>query len=335
MSTMRLIAIPGTDLELSVFGLGTALFGSATNANTAGAVMDAFLEAGGNWLDTAHVYAAWLPDGTGASERTIGAWLRDRGLRDSLRVSTKGCTLDLRTGEPPTFTSAQIQRELHESLERLQTDRIDLYWLHRDNPALPVEVILGAFQDHLGSGLIRHLGASNWTAPRLAAAAAAAARQGWRGFCASQIGWSLALTAETGRPDPTMLYMDPATYAYHVRSGLPVVAYSAQARGFFAGKGARLRDNPDCGSSDDLAMYAQPENLRRLARAEGLAQRRRASANQIALGYVTSHPFPSLALIGPRTVAQVQDSCGAAGLRLRPEEVEALQGTEPMRSAGQ
>lgn len=320
---MRYTALPATPYVLSVIGLGTAGFGSAIPQDEAFAMLDQFAELGGNFLDTARVYAAWLPGGAGASERTIGAWLKSRGAAAEMIVATKGGHPDLATMHISRLSPQEIAADVTASLEALGVEAIDLYWLHRDDPAIPVGEIMDALDEHVRAGRLRAIAASNWSPSRIEAANAYAAAHGRPGFCASQIGWSLA------QPNPAVkgfggeLAMDAATLDYHRRTGFPVVAYSSQAAGFFAGKAERyLAGNaPADGFS---RKWLTAENLARLERAKVLAARHGRTANDIALAYLVSHPFPVYALVGCRTVEQVRASCAAADLRLSAEEMRFL-----------
>jgi len=311
-----------------VLCLGTALFGSAIPREDAWRMMDVFVDRGGNFFDSARVYAQWLPNGEGGSECTIGGWLRKHGRRQDVIVGTKGCTLDLVTRQPPALSPEQIAFELGESLERLQSDYVDVYWLHRDNPAVPVAEILDALAPHVASGSVRALGASNWAPSRLREAAECARSRGRPGFRASQIGWSLAVTDGRSPGDATCLSMDSDTYAFHLATGLPLVPFSAQAGGFFAGKGRNLRerygDRPPAEAPG--ARYYSGENLKRVDRAEHLARQYGVTPNSIALAYLTSQPFPVSAIVGPKTVEQVESSCEAADLCLSPDDLAFLEG---------
>jgi aryl-alcohol dehydrogenase-like predicted oxidoreductase len=316
-------------LKPSAICLGTGAFGTTIGKDTAWGMMDAFVALGGTFLDTAHVYASWLPGGEGASERTIGEWLAANGSRDRIVIGTKGGTLNLATLQPPAFSPEQVARELGESLTRLRTDYADIYWLHRDNPGMPVSDILGVLAPHVAAGTVRALGVSNWSVPRLREAAACACAHALPELCASQIGWSLARTTGALAGDETTCHMDEATYAYHVETGMPVVAYSSQAQGFFSGKGDRLLADAGQTESRDShvrSAYGSPENFLRLARAQAMARRYGTSAHRLALAYVLNHPFPTAAIIGPRTVAQLEDSCAAAAVSLSAEDVAHLAG---------
>ncbi len=314
---MRLHQLSGLSTPCSEIVLGTAGFGSAIARDEAFAMLDDFAAAGGTALDSAHVYAAWLPDGAGASERTIGAWLASRGLRDRMLVATKG-------GHPPLTPGASrlcldlIAQHLAESLDRLALPTIDLYWLHRDDDTIPVDEILDALQPHLRRGTIRAIGASNWSWQRLEAAQACAAARGWTGFCASQISWSLAAFAPEHRFGGGTRGMDTETLAWHARSGLAQIPFSAQANGFFA--------KPLEEALRRLPQYADPANAARWRVVRDLAAAAGCSANAIALAWLLRHPQGGFGIIGPKDRRQLADSLTAAEVRLSADQLAACRG---------
>jgi aryl-alcohol dehydrogenase-like predicted oxidoreductase len=308
---MPTLALPGLARPASVLCLGTGGYGSAIPRDASFALLDAFAAVGGTFLDTAHVYAAWLPGGEGASERTIGAWVKSRGMRDRMVIATKGAHPLLPPGSPSRLRPEDIARDLDESRERLGVEHVDLYWLHRDDPAVPVGEILDALARHHRTGAIGAIGASNWTTARLDAAAAHAARAGVPGFVASQIGWSLARAIPERIPPGGMLFMDEATEGWHRRSGLRVIPYSAQANGYFA-KGA------------PPALYDSVANRERRLRVERLARERGASPNAVALAWLLKHPSAGSAIIGPRTREQLDDSVCALAVPLSARETAWL-----------
>jgi aryl-alcohol dehydrogenase-like predicted oxidoreductase len=221
----------------------------------------------------------------------------------------------------PRMSRAEIAQDIQESLERLETDRIELYWLHRDAPAIPAGEILGMFNEHIATRRIGAIGCSNWTPERQIEASDFAKRNNITGFCASQIGFSLA-KANPETAFAGIRFMDDATLRFHRETGTPLVAYSSQANGFFSGKYTRSMPR----EKGVLKAYGCEENFDRLDRAWALAEDHRRSANQVALSYVLSQPFPAYAIVGPRSVEQVVDSCRAAELQLRPEQIAELAG---------
>jgi len=308
---MRTISIAGISTPLSRLCLGTGSFGSAIPTEQSVALLDAFAAAGGTFLDSAHIYAAWLPNGTGASERTIGGWLRSRGMESSMAVATKGGHPLLETPQVGRLRPDDLLSDLGESLERLQLPSVDLYWLHRDDPSVPVAEILAVLADLQRAGRIRAAGASNWSTARLDEAAAVARQRRWPGFVASQIGWSLAGAVVERIPPGGMLFMDAATERWHRASGMPVHAYSSQANGYFS------KESPP-------ALYDSPANRTRKLQAERLAARHGTTANAIALSWLLDHSCAGAAIVGSRTLAQLQDSIAGERLRLPAADWETL-----------
>jgi aryl-alcohol dehydrogenase-like predicted oxidoreductase len=323
---VKRILLRDAGFEVANLCLGTGRFGTAVAEEAAFGILDRYVELGGNFVDTAHVYAAWLPGGAGASERTIGRWLRRTGLRDRMVVGTKGAHPDLATMETSRLSPGEIRRDLWESLERLAVDRVDLYWLHRDDPAIPVSEILGCLNELIGAGLIRAIGASNWAPARLEEARLHAARHRIAGFCASQVAFSLAVP-NPGFDRAGTLSLDAAARRYHEGSGLPLAAYSSQAKGFFSGKYDRTMSRPGAASPNVADAYFSDVNFDRLERAMRLAARHRRTPNEIALAYLFSQRFPVCAIVGPRDVGQLAASSAAAELVLEEADVRYLEGS--------
>jgi aryl-alcohol dehydrogenase-like predicted oxidoreductase len=317
--------IPQTLLKPSVLCLGTAGFGSDTSVDESFAILDAFAEAGGNIADTAHIYAAWLPHGWGQSERTLGQWLRSRRPQNFL-VSTKGGHPPLENMEVSRLSPEDIAHDLQESLERLQLDSIDLYWMHRDDPSVPVLEIIEALDEQMQMGRIRAIGASNWSVARIEEANDEAAKHGLTGFCASQIGWSLAQVNPAVRGAANTVQMDDETLRWHRQSGFPQIAYSSQGNGFFATPLPQENGEMTAKQKKLAPSYLNDENCARHRRAEALAATLGHTTNEVALAYVWSQSFPGLAIIGPRNLSQFADSIGAIDLRLTAEQIAFVEG---------
>lgn len=321
---MQFTAFPGTDLRPSVLCLGTGAFGSAVSVDDSFALLDAFAAAGGNFADAAHIYAAWLPGGAGQSERTLGRWVRSRRPAGFL-VGTKGAHPELSTMGVPRLTPECIATDLEESLDRLGLDHVDLYWLHRDDPAMPVDEVMDALHTHVRAGRVRAIGASNWSPERISEANQLAAARGLTQFCASQIGWSFAKSKNQGRGADGTLHMDKATLGWHRSTGFPVVAFSSQAAGYFAHPLPAMGTAPSDKQSALAAAYGTAMNVARHRRATELARRLGHTANDVALAYLWSRPFPAVAIIGSRTPAQLQDSLRPADLTLTAEDLAFLE----------
>ncbi|MBV9849221.1 MAG: aldo/keto reductase [Armatimonadetes bacterium] len=314
---MRYFSLPGIEKPVSVLCLGTGGMGSAQTADESFTLLDAFAERGGTFLDTAHVYADWIPGGAGASERTVGAWLRSRDVWGRFVVGTKGGHPKLETMHLSRLRPEDIAQDLAESLERLQTETIDLYWLHRDDPAVPVGEILSALNDHLAAGAVRAIGASNWSTVRLEEAADYAAAHGLTGFCASQIAWSLARSNEPYNAAMRTIAMDKDALRWYCAAGLRVIPYTAQASGFFA--------HPYDETAARFSAYHSPVNARRWQRAQTMARERGMSPNAVALAYLLNHPCGGAAIVGPHTGEQMEDTCRAADLALSDAELAFLE----------
>lgn len=316
---MRTVALTGTELTVSQLCLGTNQFGTTLDDGRAGAILNRFFELGGNFIDTAHSYGDWIPDAPrAASEHALGRLLRARA-RDSYVLATKGCEFDYRAGFALRVSPEQLRADLDGSLAALQTDYIDLYWLHRDDPAQPVALLMDALIEQQRTGRIRYFGCSNWAVPRIEAAQAYARDIGHPGFAACQPMWGLA------EPDrQAMLQYSPGGYyedgyqAQHA-AGLTMIPYSGQSRGFFT-KLARGDELP----ADIAALFLHDVNRRKLPVIEATAARRGATINEVVLAYLVAQPLPTIPIIGCSKPEQLQESVRACGLALTAAELAAL-----------
>ncbi len=326
---MRTFSLPNTSLRPSVIGLGTGGFGSSTPLDDSFRLLDEFAATGGTLLDSAHIYAAWLPDGIGKSEMTVGQWLKKSGVRSKMIVATKGGHFELATPEISRVRPECIDRDIQESLERLQLDSIDLYFLHRDDESVPVAELLDALQPHLRAGRLKSIGASNWSPARLKMAAETARASDQTGFCSSQCGWSFAETSPELQGQFGMHYVGDETLQFHRETKLPLIGYGAQAQGFFA-QSWSWPDLPNPNEKQEALKkpYFSQKNVERWQRAVTLGQERGCSANTIALAYLTSQSFPGAALIGPSKPDQLRASLAAGDLELSSDEVAFLEGNE-------
>lgn len=320
---MRRVTFPGADLSASVLCLGANRFGSELDARASFALLDAFVAAGGNFIDTAHIYADWIPTAPrSASEKTIGAWLKASGRRGQVILATKGGHPDLAAMRRSRLAARDLEADVNASLAALQTDVIDLYWLHRDDPARPVGEIVETLNSLRRAGKIRYFGCSNWRAPRLRAAQDDARQRGLAGFAASQPQWSLAVPNRAGLSDPDgLVVFDAEAYAYHQDTGLAVVPWSAQGQGYFD----KLDRLGAAGLAEaDRRKFDSPANRALYPKVKELAGRYHATVGAIALSYLLSQPFAVYPVIGPRTVDQLQASLAALAVTLTPEEVDHL-----------
>jgi aryl-alcohol dehydrogenase-like predicted oxidoreductase len=317
---MKYITLPRTDLRVSQICLGTVPFGSIINRDASFAVLDAYVEAGGTLLDTAHAYADWLGGERHMSEKTIGAWLRETGQRDRVTLATKGGHPDAETPLIPRLAPAQIAGDLDESLACLGVTQVDLYWLHRDDPDRPVGEIMETLHAQVEAGKIRYLGCSNWRHERIHAAQVYAMEHNLHPFVASQVYWSLAIAnPDTFPADHVRLDDEPADFYTH--ADLTVFAFTAQARGFFAIAAAQGRTALSAKARQD---FENAQTLARLARAQDLARCLDTSVTAVVLAYLTSQAITAIPIIGPGSVAHLRDALDGCDLTLTTEQIRYL-----------
>ncbi|MCP4165869.1 MAG: aldo/keto reductase [Chloroflexi bacterium] len=315
------IAIPGTTLEVFPICFGTCDIGSKIDERTSFDLLDRYHERGGNFLDSAAVYANWLPIENSISEKTVGKWMKARGNRQALIVATKGAHPDLATMHIPRMSRREIESDLHDSLRHLQTDTIDLYWLHRDDVSRPVGDILEVLNEQVQVGKIRHFGCSNWTLARMQLAQAYANERGLQGFVANQMLWSLATVEVEAIADKSTVVMDETMRDYHQSSGLAAIPYSSQAQGLFY----KMEHGTPPGGVGGDARYDSSTNVGRYWRLHRLATELLLQPTQVILGYLISQPFTTIPIVGCQNRTQLDDSLKAAGIHLASEYVTFLE----------
>ena len=319
---MHYLTLPHTKIAVSTMALGTAAFGTLVNEAQSFSMLDAFVAAGGTLIDTAHVYADWLGGERHKSEKTIGAWLKQRRRSNDVVIATKGGHPDLATQLVPRLSPAEIVSDLDESLRCLGLERVDLYFLHRDDPTRPVAEIMAVLDAQVRLGKIGAIGCSNWQVARIAEAQQVAKAEGLTPFVASQAFWSLAI-ANPGAFASDHVLINKEALGFYREQSLPIFAYTSQARGFFskAAVGGVEALKPEL-----RAAFDNSENRGRLDRAVILAHELGVTVSAIALAYLTSCGVAGVPIIGPMSITQMQDSLGAADLRLTAEAVRLLVG---------
>lgn len=322
-TTIRRRTLPGTELDLSVISLGTVSVGGVIDEDQSLRLLDAYAEAGGNFLDTAEIYSNWI-DGVppSTSERRIGTWLRSRGVEKEVIVATKGGHPRWGSLGVMRLGHEEVMADLHASLDRLGLDCIPLYYVHRDDPARPVEQIMDTLAEAAGQGLVRHVGCSNWTAERVDAAQRYAREKGRPGFVIDQMRWSLATVNAESQRIPGLVEMDDALHEYHATHQLPAAAYSSQAQGFFSGAYGRNVEHPDTRAGEKVKTYYYNDtNFERLERVMAVAERIGRPPTQVALGYLMAQPFATWPIIGPSSVEHLEESIAAHDVELEPEQL--------------
>lgn len=299
---MKKVQFAGTELCVAPLGLGTVNFGTSLAEMDAMRQLDRFVELG-NLIDTAHIYGDWVPGETARSERVIGRWLKARGGRDRVVISTKGAHPRLETMQVSRVVPEEIVRDLEESLECLETDYIDMYFLHRDNLAMPVGEILECLETQRRAGKIRYYGCSNWKLPRIQEAKAYADAHGLQGFTCNQLMWSLAEINFDGLSDKSFVLMDAPTYAHHKETALGAMAYMSIANGYFS-----HRRRNDVLKPSVQAVYHTQENERIFSALCALEERFGLSMMELSLLYFNAQPFATVPLASFRTEAQLEEA---------------------------
>lgn len=265
-------------------------------------MFDDFIERGGNCFDTAHIY------GGGLYERHLGAWMQDRGMRSRVVVIGKGA-------HTPYCYPEIMGVQLRESLDRLRTDYVDLYLMHRDNTDVPVGEFVEAMNAEMRAGRMRAFGGSNWGLDRVVAANAYARERGLTGFAAVSNNFSLARMIEPVWGG-CMAASDATSRAWFEQNRVPLFAWSSQARGFFTDRSA-----PDKREDKELVRcWYSDDNFERKKRVMELARRKGATPIGVALAYVLGQSFPTFALIGPRVLSETSSSMDALTVAVSADE---------------
>lgn len=310
---MQLRPLGRSGLQVAPLALGGNVFGWTADEKTSFAVLDAFVDAGFNLVDTADIYSNWVPGHTGGeSETVIGRWLRAGGRRDRVVLATK---LGKPMGDGRTGLSRRWMRQaVEDSLRRLQTDRIDLYQSHDDDPATPLEETMAAFGELVTEGKVRAIGASNFTAARLAEANAVAARLGVPRYEALQPLYNLV-----ERPA-----YEAELQPLCVREGIGVINFFGLARGFLTGKYRSEADLAKSTRGEGVRRYLNDHGRRVLAALDTVAARHGATPAQVALAWQMAQPGITAPIASATSVAQLQELLGAARLALSAEDLQAL-----------
>ncbi|MET9358810.1 aldo/keto reductase [Streptomyces sp. NPDC006617] len=309
MTSLRKLG--SSDLEVFPLALGGNVFGWTADRDRSFAVLDAYTAAGGNFVDTADSYSAWVDGNSGGeSETVLGQWFAARGNRDDVVLASKVS----QHPEYPGLSAANIKAAADASLRRLGTDHIDLYYTHFDKPEVPVEEIVGALDALVKAGKVRHIAASNISAERLAASLEFSDREGLARYVAVQPHYNL-VSRDTYEGE----LRDLAE-----RAGLAAVPYYALAAGFLTGKyrpGTEV-DSPRAGGA---AKHLETERGRRvLAALDEIAAAHEAPVATVALAWLAARPTVAAPIASARTVEQLPALLGVAELSLTEDELGRL-----------
>ena len=312
--------IDGVDKPVARLLQGTVMLKAETRAEN-WRLLDALFENGYTAFDTAHGY------GGGSSEIELGAWIKDRGIRDQVVILTKGA--HPYEGEPERVAPAYIHRDMEESLERLQTDYIELYLLHRDNPDYPVGEIVDVLDEYKSKGNIGIYGGSNWRADRVKAANEYADANGKAPFTISSPQFSVAemIQAPWAGCISVSGAQGQADRAWYDENRISLFTWSSLAGGFMTGK--FRRDNLDSFTSywdtNPIGAYAYESNFQRLDRVLELAGDRAVSPAQIAVAYILGSNPRYHAIVANWQIEEIADNAAAVSIELSAEEIAWLE----------
>lgn len=314
---MHLRKLGRSDLNVSELCLGTMQFGWTADEASSFAVMDAFVAAGGNFIDTADIYTTWGPDGmagAGRSEEIIGRWMKARGNRQNLIIATKlrGRMADGPGGEG--LARERVGRACGESLRRLQTDYIDLYQCHSADLKVPIAETLAGLDQLVRGGKVRAIGASNYPGWRLMEALAASEKHGYARFESYQPDYSLM--------ERSLFEIEPRPLCRNY--GLGVIPYSPLAGGFLTGKYRRGAKVESVRAGDIGKKYGNDQGFAVIEQLDAIGRSHGKTVTQTALAWLLTNPVMTAPIIGANTKTQLQDALGAAGYRLNAEEMKTL-----------
>ena len=309
-------------IEISNYIMGSGFFNTRCSAEESMQILDYYYEHGGRCIDTARYYGRF-DTGESQAELIVGKWLKDTGLRKEIVLVTKGGHPHVdttRLANPngyvkkhTRFTRQEFYRDMEESLEALQVDNVDVYFLHRDEPDVPVEEIMPVLNEFVQKGYTKFLGASCWSVERIEAANRFALENGMEPFSTSQLQWSLAINNDITLFDDTSTYLnngDPDYHWYKDRNML-VFAFSSQAGGLFSRALADPSD-PEKGLKNlrriRASLLDEPENIERIKRVGELSRKTGLTPAEICTSYLLSLDFPVVPMLGCRSMVQLRDS---------------------------
>lgn len=299
---MKKIKIYGTDIETYPLALGTAGFGDRVTEAEAHRQLDGFTDCGGAIVDTAHIYGGE----DSKAEKYIGSWLKNSGKRDKIFLSTKGAHPRFATMNISRLSKDEILSDLDGSLKFLNTDHIDLYFLHRDDEKLPVGDMLETLEEQRRKGKILAYGCSNWKPYRMKLADEYAKEHGLQGFTFNQLMWSLADINTPNVGDKTLCLMDEETLAYHKDTGKTAMAFTSIAYGYFTKRQQGIRHSTAWGN-DIEPMYDTENNTKIFERLLELCDGNR-TVMDYCLAFFQGHDFPAVPLAGFSKFEQFEDT---------------------------
>jgi aryl-alcohol dehydrogenase-like predicted oxidoreductase len=302
-----------SSLEVSPITFGCNVFGWTADEKTSFALLDAWLDAGFNFLDTADVYSRWHPGNSGGeSEVIIGKWLKARGNRDKIVLATK-LGIEMAPGKKG-LSRAYMQAAVEDSLRRLQTDYIDLYQSHRDDPETPIEETLSAYADLIKQGKVREIGASNFSAARLAESLKISSQKGLPRYQSLQPQYSLVERAEFEGPLEDICLTEK----------VGVIGYYSLASGFLTGKYRSRADMEGRTRGPRVEKYLNDYGFGVLKALDEVAARYEAKPGQVALAWLIARPSVTAPIASATNLEQLAELTEAAEIELDAESIQKI-----------
>ncbi|HVT82885.1 MAG TPA: aldo/keto reductase [Phycisphaerae bacterium] len=292
---------------------GGNIFGWTVDEPTSFTLLDTLVARGFTFIDTADVYSKWVPGHAGGESETIlGKWMKSRGNRQQIILATK-CGMEL-APDKKGLSKKYILQAIDASLARLQTDYVDLYQAHKDDPAVPLEETMEVFDQVVKAGKARAVGASNYSGERLAAALAVSERLGIARFECLQPHYNLAERAD----------FEKNLQSVCARHQIGVIPYFSLASGFLTGKYRSEADLAKSPRGKSAQKYLNPRGLRILAALDNVSTALRATPAQVALAWLIANPIISAPIASATSVQQLEDLVAATRLNLAPEHIAEL-----------
>ena len=291
--------------------LGGNVFGWTADQDTSFEVLDAYYEAGGRMVDTAECYSFWVPGHKGGeSESVIGAWMKDRGVRADMRIATKTGVM----AQPGDLHPDKVRANLQASLDRLQTDYVDLYYAHRDETGTPQDEVVAGFAALIAEGKVREAAASNFGEDRLRSAQAAAKAQGVRGFSVLQNQYNLLERGD----------FDADYQNFCVANDIAMLPYYGLASGYLTGKYRKAADFAKYPRGEGLKKYFDGNGPALLAVMDRIAAECEATVAQVALAWLLDQPGIAAPIASATTADQLDELIEAVDIELMPEQITQL-----------
>ncbi len=310
---MKKRKLGGSGLEVAPLALGGNVFGWTIDAAASFKILDAFVDRGGNLIDTADIYSAWVPGNRGGeSETIIGQWLKKSGRRNQVLIATKVGMMQGPDGKK--LSRVAIQHAVEKSLQRLQIDQIDLYQSHADDESVPLEETLETYAGLVKQGKVRAIGASNYSAPRLKEALRISRERDYPRY-------------ETLQPEYNLYAREgfekdlEKTCADH---GIGVINYYALASGFLTGKYRSEKDLQKSPRGQKVRDYLNDRGYRILKGLDQVAEQKRSTPARVALAWLMARPGIAAPIASATTPEQLDDLMKATELELSPEAIQLL-----------